>query len=37
MSHDYDIGVIGGGPAGSTAASSLAKAGLSVAVFERRE
>ena len=26
--YDYDIGIIGGGPAGSTAASYLAKAGL---------
>lgn len=32
--YDYDVGIIGGGPAGSTLASYLAKAGLSVAVFE---
>jgi len=31
---EFDIGIIGGGPAGSTAASYLAKSGLSVAVFE---
>ncbi|GLU48213.1 NAD(P)/FAD-dependent oxidoreductase [Nocardiopsis ansamitocini] len=31
---DFDIGVIGGGPAGSTMASYLAKAGLSCALFE---
>lgn len=34
MTTDFDIGIIGGGPAGSTAASYLASAGLSVAVFE---
>ena len=34
MTADFDIGIIGGGPAGSTAASYLAQAGLSVALFE---
>lgn len=31
---DFDVAIIGGGPAGSTAASYLAGTGLSVAVFE---
>jgi FADH2 O2-dependent halogenase len=31
---DFDVAVVGGGPAGSTVASYLAKAGLKVAVFE---
>lgn len=34
MTPDFDVAIVGGGPAGSTAASYLAKAGLSVAVFE---
>jgi flavin-dependent dehydrogenase len=34
MTYDFDIGIIGGGPGGATAAAYLAKAGLKVAVFE---
>lgn len=34
MKADFDVGIIGGGPAGSTMASYLTEAGLSCAVFE---
>jgi 1H-pyrrole-2-carbonyl-[peptidyl-carrier protein] chlorinase len=34
MPADFDVAIIGGGPAGSTTAAYLAGAGLSVAVFE---
>ncbi|MET0285347.1 MAG: tryptophan 7-halogenase, partial [Polyangiales bacterium] len=32
---DFDVGIIGGGPAGAALASYLAKAGISTVVFER--
>jgi FADH2 O2-dependent halogenase len=32
---DYDVGIIGGGPAGASMAAYLAQAGVKVAVFER--
>ena len=32
---DFDIGIIGGGPAGSSLAAYLAKAGVNCAIFER--
>jgi flavin-dependent dehydrogenase len=35
MQPDFDIGIIGGGPAGSSLAAYLAKSGVSCVVFER--
>jgi FADH2 O2-dependent halogenase len=35
MTPDFDIGIIGGGPAGSSMAAYLAKAGVNCVVFER--
>ena len=32
---DYDVGIIGGGPAGASLAAYLAKAGVKCVVFER--
>ena len=37
MVEDYDVAIIGGGPAGSTAATLLSKAGRRVIVFEREK
>src|SRR5438045_9482171 len=37
MVEDYDVAIIGGGPAGSTAATLLAKAGRRVIVLEREK
>lgn len=31
---DFDVGIIGGGPAGSSMAAYLAKAGVSCVIFE---
>ncbi len=35
MDYDFDVGIIGGGPAGASIASYLAKAGVKCVVFER--
>lgn len=35
--YDYDLAVVGGGPAGSSAAFSAAKAGIKVALIEKEE
>ena len=32
---DFEVGIIGGGPAGSSMAAYLAKAGINCVVFER--
>jgi geranylgeranyl reductase family protein len=37
MEPEYDVAIIGGGPAGSTAASALARHGRKVVVFEREK
>ncbi len=37
MTPEFDVGIIGGGPAGSAAAAYLARAGISCVVFEREQ
>jgi len=37
MSHAFDVAIIGGGPAGSSAGSLLAQAGRSVVIFEKEK
>ena len=37
MTEKFDVAIVGAGPAGATAALSLAQAGLKVALFERGE
>ena len=34
---NFDVAIIGGGPAGSAAAITLAKSGQSVAIFDKSE
>ena len=37
MSHAFDVAIIGGGPAGSSAGTLLARAGRSVVIFEKEK